>query len=376
MMTTVDRSARAVETLSRVDPEFAELVQVLYGDAVDPEDVWRDTFGKAAPDQSDVSTKDNDSLKRRAAFASTLAGGVLGIKELGKELPQLGRAVKTGSGVLVPARRTAVAGVALGGDALAGSELKPRNKQQDVNKALPGIADMASGIRSKLTGVTRKLIPMGGGSKPVQRVASIANLQSNAVPPVMGQWAQLGRGVGMAAGSTPGKIAIGTGAAVGGAKAYRNRQSDSMSKRNEIVWEGTFSKFDEDKHLAFGWASVIKVNGVPVVDQQSDQIDEADLEDAAYRYVQQSRKGGDMHRRDEYDQPVHVSDIVESVVFTDEKVAKMGLPDDFPRGWWIGVKVHDPETWSEVKKGNRTGFSIHGRGKRQDIDIDTAMGYS
>ena len=63
-----------------------------------------------------------------------------------------------------------------------------------------------------------------------------------------------------------------------------------------------------------------------------------DIEDAAYHYVHTSRVGGDMHRRSAGDDPVNkgedkphkVSDMVESMVFTDEKIAKMGLPEDFP----------------------------------------------
>lgn len=138
--------------------------------------------------------------------------------------------------------------------------------------------------------------------------------------------------------------------------------------KGDLYAEGTFSKFDEDKRLAFGWASVIKKDGMDVVDRQGDWIHPEDLEDAAYRYVLSSRIGGDMHKR-AGDNPHHVSDLVESIVFTDEKIAKLGLPDDFPRGWWVGFKVHDEETWQQVKKGGRTGFSIHGRGKRTPYDL-------
>lgn len=148
---------------------------------------------------------------------------------------------------------------------------------------------------------------------------------------------------------------------------------------NDVQWGGEFSKFDEDKRLAFGWASVVKVNGEPVVDRQGDYIGIGDIEDAAYVYVEKSRVGGDMHRRvggkdlAGEDRPHHVADLVESMVFTPEKIAKMGLPDDFPVGWWVGFKVHDDASWTEVKEGRRTGFSIHGKGIRKEVDYDSIL---
>ena len=111
-----------------------------------------------------------------------------------------------------------------------------------------------------------------------------------------------------------------------------------------------------------------KIGGQDVVDEQGDYISLEDLEEAAYTYVHKSRVGGDMHRRNG-DAPHHVSDMIESMVFTDEKIEKMGLPNDFPRGWWVGYQIHDPDTWSEVRKKGRTGFSIHGKGLRRDYEM-------
>lgn len=151
-------------------------------------------------------------------------------------------------------------------------------------------------------------------------------------------------------------------------------------RAGEITWHGEISKVDTDQHLAFGYASVVSIGGVPVLDRQGDIISQQEIEKAAYDYVRNSRKGGDMHRRVPGmfgdDQPHHVSDLVESFVITDEKVAKMGLPDDTPRGWWVGFKVHDEDTWQLVKKGERTGFSIHGVGRRAPADMDQIMGYA
>jgi len=134
----------------------------------------------------------------------------------------------------------------------------------------------------------------------------------------------------------------------------------------DIVWQGEFSKFDTDKRQVFGWASIVELNGEPVVDLQGDYISADEIEKAAYTYVQKSRRGGDMHRR-EGAEAFHASDMIESVIFTPEKIEKMGLPPgSLPTGWWVGYQVHDDETWNLVKSGKRTGFSIHGRGKRAE----------
>jgi len=70
-----------------------------------------------------------------------------------------------------------------------------------------------------------------------------------------------------------------------------------------------------------------------------------------------------MHLRDG-DQPVHASDMIESFIVTPEKKQALGLPDEMPVGWWVGYQVNDPDVWAKVKSGERTGFSIHGRGRR------------
>lgn len=131
----------------------------------------------------------------------------------------------------------------------------------------------------------------------------------------------------------------------------------------DVRWEGEFSKVNSDKQQVFGWASIVEMNGEPVVDLQGDYIAIDEVEKSAYEYVHKSRKGGDMHLRDG-DQPIHKSDMIESFVVTPEKKKALGLPDETPVGWWVGYQINDPELWQKVKSGERTGFSIHGRGIR------------
>lgn len=148
----------------------------------------------------------------------------------------------------------------------------------------------------------------------------------------------------------------------------KRSMAKSLDDDVAVVWEGTFAKTDDEKRQVFGWASIVEVAGEPVVDLQGDVIAPDELERAAYDYVHKSRVQGDEHARDG-SMPLHVGDMIESVVFTPEKIAKMGLPDDFPVGWWVGYQVEDEPTWQAIKSGERSGFSIHGKGRRTPIEV-------
>jgi hypothetical protein len=126
-------------------------------------------------------------------------------------------------------------------------------------------------------------------------------------------------------------------------------------------------KIDQDQQLVFGWANVIEdENGQTILDRQSDFIDSADeLEKSAYDYVLHCRDGGEMHVRK------GVATMVESMVFTKEKQDALGVPPGtMPVGWWLGFKVNDSDVWAEVKKGGYIGFSVHGKGRREKVDLD------
>ena len=57
--------------------------------------------------------------------------------------------------------------------------------------------------------------------------------------------------------------------------------------------------------------------------------------------------------------------VVESIVFTKDKQASLGIPDGIlPEGWFITVKVQDPEVFAKVKDGTFKMFSIQGNAKR------------
>lgn len=117
--------------------------------------------------------------------------------------------------------------------------------------------------------------------------------------------------------------------------------------------------------MVFGWAYITKTtDGEVIVDKQGDFVDDdRELEDAAYEFVKGEGLGDEMHLE------VPVSKLVESVVFTPEKIEKMGLAGDaLPTGWWVGFQVDDDRVWADVKTGRYKAFSIGGSGFREKME--------
>jgi hypothetical protein len=143
---------------------------------------------------------------------------------------------------------------------------------------------------------------------------------------------------------------------------------ESVRKSVDLVVRGEISKMNEEKKQVFGWASVIEMNGEPVIDLQGDVMTIDTIEKAAYDYVHKSRKGGIQHQRNGAE-PLHVSDMIESFVLTPEKKEQMGLPETTPTGWWVGFQVNDDDTWQAYKDGKLKEFSIHGSGTRKSLEV-------
>ena len=87
------------------------------------------------------------------------------------------------------------------------------------------------------------------------------------------------------------------------------------------------------------------------------------LEQAVYKFVELYREGGEMHERG------GVAVLIESVIFTEEKMKAIGIePGTIPVGWWIGFKVLDDDVWEKVKDGTYSMFSIEGEAQRIEVD--------
>ena len=132
--------------------------------------------------------------------------------------------------------------------------------------------------------------------------------------------------------------------------------------------KGNFAihKSNDEKRLAFGWANVsITAGGEEIVDWQEDMIEPEELENAAYKFVEFYREGGEMHERG------GCAVLVESVVFTEEKMDAMGIEKGIlPMGWWIGFHVTDDEVWEKIKSGEYSMFSIEGQAERVEVEED------
>lgn len=126
-------------------------------------------------------------------------------------------------------------------------------------------------------------------------------------------------------------------------------------------FEGPITKVDMKHRLVFGWAYVSKdADGTVLVDSQDDYIDDDwELEKAAYEYVVKSRDGSDTHV------VKGLATLVESVVFTKEKSKAMGLGDNVPTGWWVGLRITNDRLLEKVQSGDYTSFSIGGKGLRK-----------
>lgn len=136
-----------------------------------------------------------------------------------------------------------------------------------------------------------------------------------------------------------------------------------MSDSSTVKGRFKIAKSIEDKRIAFGWASIAKDEaGNDLVDLSDDIIEPDTLENAAYEFVKLYREGGEMHERG------GCATLVESIVFTPEKMSAMGIPEGtLPTGWWIGFHVTDDEVWSKVKSGEYPMFSIEGEAVREPV---------
>lgn len=146
-------------------------------------------------------------------------------------------------------------------------------------------------------------------------------------------------------------------------KPSTRESPDIVNKRKFKV-----AKSDDEKKIAFGWANVsIRTDGEVIEDWQNDIVEPEELEQAAYNFVELYREGGEMHERG------GVAILIESVVFTEEKVKAMGIAEGtVPIGWWIGFKVLDDDVWEKVKDGTYSMFSIEGEAERVEVeDEDT-----
>lgn len=114
----------------------------------------------------------------------------------------------------------------------------------------------------------------------------------------------------------------------------------------------------KDRYIS-GWANVAKnADGSFAFDWEGDILTPEVLEKAAMTFMEEYRNSGEQHKGDT------IGTVVESIVFTEEKMAAMGIPQGaVPQGWFITVKVPE-DVFDKVQKGAYKMFSIQGKAKR------------
>jgi hypothetical protein len=239
-----------------------------------------------------------------------------------------------------------------------------------ADKAVKGAAKAPGAIRAAAEGAEENLkVGAEGAKKFNESIPSKKKIKRGA---------RVATGITLATGGTVAGGAAYTANRRGGEKiiVVPAKKPPKSPVEKSVTWVGEIAKVDADKQQVFGWASVSAIGGKPVIDLQGDIVPIEEVEKSAYRYVIESRKGGDMHRRvaKAADAPLHTADLIESFVVTGEKLEKMGLPaDSLPHGWWVGFHVNDADQWAKVKSGERAGFSIHGAGVRTPADVAKSL---
>ena len=143
------------------------------------------------------------------------------------------------------------------------------------------------------------------------------------------------------------------------------KASLSLLQQKNMSVTATFkvAKSNDSEGLVSGWANVaVNADGTIPLDWQDDVISPATLEKAAVNFMMEYRGSGVMHEGNSK------GIVVESIVFTKEKQAAIGIPEGIvPEGWFITVKILDQEVFELVKDGTFKMFSIQGHAKRVEL---------
>lgn len=143
------------------------------------------------------------------------------------------------------------------------------------------------------------------------------------------------------------------------------KASLSLLQQKSMSVTTTFkiAKSNDSEGLVSGWANVaVNADGTIPLDWQDDVVSPATLEKAAVNFMMEYRGSGVMHEGNSK------GIVVESIVFTKEKQAAIGIPEGIvPEGWFITVKILDQEVFELVKDGTFKMFSIQGHAKRVEL---------
>lgn len=118
----------------------------------------------------------------------------------------------------------------------------------------------------------------------------------------------------------------------------------------------TFKKFDEDRQLVYG---EVYVPMLP--DSQGDFMTAEEIERIAHDFMAR----GNVNKIDtNHDLQENGSYVAESFI------ARKGDPDFSEGAWVVVTKITDPNVWKMVKSGELNGYSMYGKGRREERLIE------
>lgn len=119
-------------------------------------------------------------------------------------------------------------------------------------------------------------------------------------------------------------------------------------------------KLDNEARIVWGWASVVSIDGKPLIDRQGDIIAPEVMTKAADSFMADVRTAKAMHEGGK------IGEVIHSFPITKELGAALGVHSAL-EGWIVAMKVHDDGVWNRVKSGELSAFSIGGMGKRNAV---------
>lgn len=135
---------------------------------------------------------------------------------------------------------------------------------------------------------------------------------------------------------------------------------DAIQKQVQIA------KVDDTKHIVIG-----VVYQPDVEDAHGDMMDAVEIEKAAHLFMENQHT---YNIDKQHDLDADKGYVVESYIAP----CDMEIGDQvIAKGSWVaGVKVTDNDTWEDIQKGEITGFSMWGVGKREEVEEDTTVSKS
>lgn len=128
--------------------------------------------------------------------------------------------------------------------------------------------------------------------------------------------------------------------------------------KNAIQKQVEIAKVDDTKHIVIG-----VVYQPDVEDSHGDMMDAVEIEKAAHLFMENQHT---YNIDKQHDLDADKGYVVESYIAP----CDMEIGDQvIAKGSWVaGVKVTDDDAWEEIQKGEITGFSMFGVGKREEVE--------